>query len=582
MGQERDKRRSVHPRGAGDRHADFRAGPLLLAVTTVLACFGSAVAQASAGGRSGFSGDPGSNAGATCSVCHTPGASPPELAFVGSTQIQAGATNNFYLFVMGGPGVTAGVNIAAGAGSLAPYDGDLQLLDGELTHSAPKPFGPDYAAFVFSYTAPNYDTEVSFYAAGNSTDGELDLLGDAVGTASFDIAVVNGFEEPPPPPQPASGELRAELFATGLSSPVAIAHAGDERLFVAERGGAIRIVQPDGSVNPTPFLDLSGQVDDSRNEMGLLGLAFHPDYSDNGQFYVYYTRDPGPGLDRSRVARFTVGADPDSAALASEQVLLEFEQPYANHNGGDLHFGPDGYLYIASGDGGSGGDPQDNAQDTTSLLGKLLRIDVDTPAASGTGPDCNIHAQQNYSIPPGNAYNDGAGGDGCDEIFALGARNPWRFSFDRHSGALWIGDVGQNAHEEVHYLPAGSSGGINLGWRCYEGDQPYNLANCDRDYLSPVHTYDHATSGCSITGGRVYRGSRFPQLQGQYFFSDFCQPSIRALEGPEGDFAHRVVLPAGEVSAPSTFGEDAAGELYVGSLTTGRIYHLLPEPPPGC
>jgi glucose/arabinose dehydrogenase len=317
--------------------------------------------------------------------------------------------------------------------------------------------------------------------------------------------------------------------------------------------------------------------------MGLLGLAFHPRYADNGHFYVYYTREPSRGDIRSRVSRFTVSAtNPDLAGRGSERVIMEFAQPFANHNAGDLHFGPSGYLHIASGDGGSGGDPQDNAQRTTTLLGKMLRIDVDNAPGPGNGPDCNTAAGNHYSIPPGNAFVDGAGGAGCDEVFALGLRNPWRFAFDFETGDLWVADVGQNRYEEVHVIPAGDSGGLNLGWRCFEGDEPFDPAGCDQSYLPPVHTYAHADSGCSVTGGRVYRGSTAFLLQGDYLFSDFCQSSIRALSGPPGNRIHRVVLPAGTLSAVSTFGEDSAGEVYVGELNSGNIYRLEQVPPPGC
>jgi glucose/arabinose dehydrogenase len=211
----------------------------------------------------------------------------------------------------------------------------------------------------------------------------------------------------------------------------------------------------------------------------------------------------------------------------------------------------------------------------------MLRVDVDTPAMPGTGPDCNISGAAHYSIPPSNAYNDGAGGAGCDEIFVLGVRNPWRFTFDSETGAMWIADVGQNAFEEINYLPPGNSGGINLGWRCFEGTAVYNPAGCNRVYLPPVYTYSHATSGCSVTGGRVYRGERSPHLRGQYFFTDVCQSSIRALSGPPGNLSHRIVLPVGEVSSISTFGEDVDGELYAASLS-GRIYRLASVLPPGC
>lgn len=558
--------------------ARSRAWVVFSALLTVVLLAQVPLAKASAGGRSGFSGDPADSAGTTCTVCHAPdGADVPALGIAGPTTMDAGTTRSFFVVLAGGPAQTAGINISVGedAGSFAPFADDLQLLNGELTHVAPKALANGVVGFPFYYTAPNYSGDVTLYAAGNSSDGGLDLLGDGVGTTTLNITVENGFEPPPPPPEPATGELAAYSFASGLSRPVAIENAGDERLFVVEQPGRIRIVETDGSVQSVPFLDIENRVDDGASEMGLLGLAFHPDYVSNGFFYVYYTYDPGPGLDRTRVSRFSVSeADPDLADANSELVLLEFEQRFSNHNGGDIHFGPFGYLHIASGDGGSGGDPFNYSQTTTSLLGKMLRIDVDTPPAAGTSPDCNLTGESNYSIPPSNAYNDGVGGTGCDEIFALGLRNPWRFTFDSLTGGMWIADVGQGSFEEVNYIPGGSAGGANLGWRCYEGDAPFNLANCNRVYLPPVHTYSHATSGCSITGGRVYRGERTPLLQGQYFFSDFCQPSIRALSGPLSTSTQRIVIPLGQLSSISTFGEDVVGELYVAELNTGTIYQL--------
>ena len=382
--------------------------------------------HASVGGRSGFSGNPSTNAGATCSVCHAPdGATPPAIGIVGPHNLNAGVTQNYYVVMVGGAH-TAGIDISTknGIGNLMPLDNDLYQLQGELTHTAPKNFNSDVVAFSFRYKAPNYNTSVTLYAAGNSTNGAQNLLGDAIATTAINITVRNGFEPPPDPPPPAVGEVSATLFARGLTKPVVIENAGDQRLFVVEQRGVIRIIQPNGVVLPTPFLDIETLVDDEFSEMGLLGLAFHPNYANNGYFYVYYTRDPGAGLDRSVVARFTVSSDPNVANPNSKQVLLEFEQPFSNHNGGDLHFDSSGYLYIASGDGGGGGDPQNNGQKTTTLLGKILRIDVNTPPATGKGPDCNAAAGTNYSIPPSNAFNDGVGGAGCDEIFVLGARIP--------------------------------------------------------------------------------------------------------------------------------------------------------------
>ncbi|CAA0079364.1 Quinoprotein glucose dehydrogenase B [Halioglobus japonicus] len=572
------------------RGVRFSARTLL--ALSVLA--GASYVQASAGGRSGFSGDPSTNGGATCSVCHAPdGATPPAIGVAGPDTMSAGQTMFYYIVMLGGPAQTGGIDISVqdGIGELTPLAGDLQLMNGDLTHTGPKDFSAGAVVFRFLYTAPNYDTEVTLHVAGNSTDGNLDLLGDAIATTSWDITIENGFEDPPEPPTPPLSDLTATEFATGLSNPIAIENAGDARLFVAEQAGMIRVLESDGTLVPAPFLDITAQVDDEGSEMGLLGIAFHPDYANNGYFYVYYTRDTGEGLDRSRVSRFTVSSgDPDVADPNSELVLLEFEQPYANHNGGDLHFGPSGFLHIAVGDGGSGGDPHSNGQNTATLLGKMLRIDVDTPPAPapapapapGTGPDCDISQNSNYSIPEGNAFNNGTAGEGCDEIFVLGVRNPWRFAFDSLTGGMWIADVGQRDFEEINYIPPGNSGGINLGWRCYEGAEPYKPSGCDRVYLPPVYAYSHATSGCSVTGGRVYRGQRSPHLQGQYFFTDFCQSSIQSLRGPPDDPTLGVALPLGELAAISTFGEDIDGELYVAELRTGTIYRLASIYPPGC
>lgn len=559
------------------RAAVAAAVPATLLVSVLLA---SLPASASQMGRPGFSGNPAINGGATCTVCHAPtGAALPAVSLNGTTVLDAATFVDFTVTLSGGPAVTGGVDISVvdsnglPIGVLEPLGGDLQVAGDELTHTAPKSFVSDEVTFSFRYTAPDYDVEGNIYIAGNSTNGALNLSGDDINTGSWPITIQNGFEPPPPPPPPPGiPELTAEVFATNLTLPVVISNAGDERLFVVEQPGRIRIVNSDGSVRSTPFLDIESRVDDAESEQGLLGLAFHPDYANNGHFYVYYTRDPGPGLDHSRVSRFTVSGDPNLGNPASELVLLEFEQPYDNHNAGDLHFGPDGYLYIASGDGGSGGDPGNNAQDPSTLLGKLLRIDVD--ASAGNGPDCDVSGAGNYFIPAGNAYNDGPGGAGCDEVYALGLRNPWRFSFDPTTGDIWIGDVGQGAQEEINRIPAGSAGGLNLGWRCYEGNQPYNLSGCDGAYLFPVYDFSHADGSCSVTGGVVYRGAEYPELDGEYLFSDFCNTSIRALAGPPGSPVVREVLPANVVTAPSAFGTDADGEIYIASLYSGILYRL--------
>ncbi|MEO0973597.1 MAG: PQQ-dependent sugar dehydrogenase, partial [Pseudomonadota bacterium] len=351
---------------------------------------------------------------------------------------------------------------------------------------------------------------------------------------------------------------------------------GDERFFVAEQRGKVRFIDASGNVPAADFLDIEDRVKFNNSEEGLLGIAFHPNYAENGLFYVNYIFDPGPGLDRTRVSRFSVSAaDPDLADPNSELVLLEFEQDFSNHNGGDLKFGPDGFLYVASGDGGSGGDPNDRAQATNTLMGKILRIDVDTPPGAGNGPDCTLAPGANYSIPPSNAFSDGAGG-GCDEIYALGMRNPWRISFDRETGDLWIGDVGQNDIEEIDFALAGSGGGLNYGWRCFEGTQEFDLRECNGSYLDPVFEYPHVQGNCSVTGGFVYRGQDFPAIQGQYFFSDFCNSSIRSLAGPVNDLVETEVLPAGVVLF-TTFGEDERGELFGADFLSGTIFQITAE-----
>ncbi len=390
----------------------------------------------------------------------------------------------------------------------------------------------------------------------------------------------------PYPPSAASESVSVELtpYVEGLEQPVGIAHAGDRRLFVLERAGRIRVIDADGGLLATPFLDIRERVEAGGGEQGLLGLAFHPRYRDTGHFYVYYTHTPAGRTTRSRVARFQVdGSDANRADRDSEQIVLEFEQPFVNHNGGDLHFGPDGYLYIASGDGGSAGDPRNNAQNMGVLLGKLLRIDIDIDTdLPAPGPDCDLSGASNYRIPPGNAFDDGSGG-GCDEIYASGLRNPWRFSFDRATGDLWIGDVGQGSAEEIDRIPADAAGGLNFGWRCFEGTLPFDTVGCQANYLPPVHDYSHAAGACSVTGGFVYRGLRYPALVGQYFFTDFCDAAIRTLSPVDGIFQPGEALGPGSIDTPTAFGEDLFGELYLASLD-GEIMRLRgvddPEPAP--
>ncbi len=354
----------------------------------------------------------------------------------------------------------------------------------------------------------------------------------------------------------AGGSLKLQRVASGLANPVFLTHApGDgSRLFVVERRGTAKIVR-DGAVVGRSFLDISDRTL-AGGEQGFLGLALHPDYSQNGEVFVYYTNLAGD----SHVSRFRVSADPDSVDPATEEVLLVVDQPYSNHNGGMVAFGPDGMLYIGLGDGGSGGDPLGSGQDSTTLLGSILRIDVD-----GGTP---------YAIPNDNPFvNDAAA---RTEIWVYGVRNPWRFSFDRLTGDLYIGDVGQNAWEEIDVVPAGT-GGANLGWNVMEGLHCYSAATCNQTGLAlPVLEYPHS-EGCSVTGGYVYRGSAIPSLQGRYFYADYCQGWIRSFHYQNGQ-ATDVRDHTGDVgtlSLISSFGEDGAGEVYVLTLG-GSVYRLEP------
>ena len=345
--------------------------------------------------------------------------------------------------------------------------------------------------------------------------------------------------------------------ASGFAAPtdVVAAHDGSGRLFVAEQGGRIWVVAG-GVRRATPFADL-GALTAASGERGLLGVAFHPDFRDNGRLFVDYTRRSDGA---TVIAELRVGSDASRVDVATERVLLVVPQPFENHNGGALRFGPDRLLYIGMGDGGSGGDPGNRAQDTHQLLGKILRIDVD-----GGEP---------YGIPAGNPFADGR--DGRAEIFALGVRNPWRLSFDRATGDLYIADVGQDAWEEVDRLPAGTGAGANLGWRAMEGLHCTGLSSpvpCNAPSLvMPILEYSHA-EGCSITGGFVYRGTAVPALAGRYVYADYCAGFIRsAAVVPGSRPSVRTLAAAG--SKISTFGEDESGELYVADQGSGTLSRL--------
>jgi glucose/arabinose dehydrogenase len=354
--------------------------------------------------------------------------------------------------------------------------------------------------------------------------------------------------------------IRVEPVASGLDAVTFITHAGDDRLFLTLRPGKI-VILTGGAVRPQAFLDIQSLVNGA-GEGGLLSMAFHPRFAENGFLFVNYTnRD----LD-TVVARYHVSADPNRVDPASGRILLTIPQPFDNHKGGQLQFGPDGYLYIGMGDGGAAFDPACRAQRGDSLLGKMLRIDVDQ----------NVATPPFYGIPPDNPFR--GPGDPADEVWALGLRNPWRFSFDRATGDLWIGDVGQNQREEIDFQPAGSSGGTNYGWKVMEGTLcsttdacPAATPPCNSTaYTLPVLEYAHDPH-CSVTGGYVYRGSRLPQIRGTYFFGDFCSGVVWAASRQGAGFTVRTL--ADQVSNPITFGEDNAGELYVATLQ-GSLYRL--------
>jgi len=365
----------------------------------------------------------------------------------------------------------------------------------------------------------------------------------------------------PPPPPPVSGELALVTVASGLDTPVFLtAPPDDDRLFVVEKRGTVRIIDG-GSVLATPFLDLTALVS-TGGEQGLLGLAFHPDYATNGIFVVDYTDRSGD----TRVASYRVSTqNPDRADAGSGHVVLTVPQPFSNHNGGMLAFGPnDGHLYVALGDGGSAGDPQANGQDPGTLLGSLVRLAVD---ANGQG-----------SIPADNPFLGQAGAR--PELWSYGLRNPWRFSFDRASGDLYIGDVGQSQREEIDVSTAadGAGRGLNFGWNVMEGGGCYAPSSgCDQSGLTlPLVEYGHGPA-CSVTGGYVYRGAAVPSLRGTYFYADYCAGWVRSFRLQSGQAAEqREWTDLGSGGRITSFGEDAAGELYV--LTEGgRVSRIVPR-----
>ncbi len=344
----------------------------------------------------------------------------------------------------------------------------------------------------------------------------------------------------------------------GLMHPVSIAHAGDSRLFIVQQEGQVMIF--DGTrLLAQPFLDISALVS-SGGERGLLGIAFHPDYAHNGRFFVDYTDRNGNTV----IARYNVSANNPNVSDPNSRVQILFvTQPFANHNGGQLQFGPDRYLYIGMGDGGSGGDPGNGAQNLGDLLGKLLRIDVDA---------------NTYAVPSSNPFTTRTGAR--PEVWAYGLRNPWRFSFDRATGDLWIADVGQGTWEEIDFQSATSIGGENYGWRRMEATHCFNpSSNCnDGTLVLPVIEYGHTNGACSVTGGSIYRGARYPRLAGTYLYGDYCNGVLwGATRKQDQSVTSRVLLDTN--LSISTFGEDANGEIYVADYDRGLIYHVTDAKP---
>jgi glucose/arabinose dehydrogenase len=363
---------------------------------------------------------------------------------------------------------------------------------------------------------------------------------------------------PPPLVEPA-----LETVATGLSRPVfATAPIGDDRLFIVEKPGYVKILENDSLVSGN-FLDINELVSGA-NEQGLLGLAFHPDYATNGLLYVSYTDAAGD----SRVVEYKVSADANVADETKARLIIEIDQPYANHNGGMIMFGPDGYLLFGLGDGGGGGDPDENGQNTNTLLGSLLRIGVD-------GDDFPGNANRNYTIPADNPF---VGTSGADEIWAYGLRNPWRFSIDEGTDLLYIGDVGQGAWEEVN-INARTVGALNYGWNSFEGDHCYDTDDgCDRtDKVFPAIEYSHSY-GCSITGGYVYRGSELPDLAGHYFYADYCAGDLLSfkyeagLVGSEKNWTSDL----GKIGRVTSFAVDSSNRLYILN-DDGQLLRLAPS-----
>ena len=382
----------------------------------------------------------------------------------------------------------------------------------------------------------------------------------------------------------ADAQLKTIRVAQGLAYPVYVtAPPGDDRLFIVQQGGLIKILL-NGTILPTPFLDIDALTTNpvGNDERGLLGLTFSPDYASTGYFYIYYTDLLGDSV----VRRYTVSADSNVADPGSAHNVLFQDQPFANHNGGTVLFGPDGYLYFGLGDGGGQNDPNGNGQNGNTLLAKMLRIDP-------TGDDFPLDPINNYAIPPTNPFVSNPAFR--DEIWAYGLRNPYRFSFDRATGDLWIADVGQNCWEEIDFQAAGSAGGQNYGWNITEGTHCFQVGTCNplgcnmSGITLPIKDYSHSQDGfsCSITGGYAYRGDKMPILQGTYFYADFCSAHIFSMRYDGVNVTQLTdrtaeLAPGGgmAITAPAAFGEDGFGELYIvdRAQLAGEVYKIIPDP----
>lgn len=377
--------------------------------------------------------------------------------------------------------------------------------------------------------------------------------------AAFSACVPEDSDPAPDPVETGEPQLVNAFPSLSFDRPLEMVHAGDgsDRLFVVEQRGVISVFPNEPATGQrSVFLNLENQVDDAGNEEGLLGLAFHPNYASNGYFYVNYTAS---NPDRTVVSRFSVAAaDPNRADPGTEQVLLEIEQPFSNHNGGHLAFGPDGFLYVSVGDGGSGGDPQNHGQNPQTLLGTILRLDVDREEGNLA-----------YAIPADNPFVGNQEGF-REEVYAYGLRNVWKFSFDSETGALWAADVGQNRFEEISLIESGG----NYGWNTMEGNACFSpSSNCAQEGLDlPLWTYDHSQGDVSVTGGYVYRGTALPELAGRYVFGDFASGRIWALDFSET--GEPKVSELVQATFPvASFGLDQEGELLISGFD-GRIYRI--------